>query len=144
MFCEISPELAKEKGIRNGDWATISSARGEIEARVLVTERVRPLKMGRRFVHQIGLPYHWGYTGLVTGDSANELLGFSADPNVTIMESKAISGNIRAGRRDRRKPLALRAEIAPDEKLRDRPIVQDRPIGKHGIRSAQTKQDEQT
>ncbi len=144
MFCEISPELAKEKGIRNGDWATITSARGEIEARVLVTQRVRPLKMGRRVVHQIGLPYHWGNSGLVTGDSTNELLAMSADPNVSIMESKAITGNIRAGRRDRRRPRLMSAEIAPGEKLRDLPAAQERPVGKHGIYSPKTKQDEQT
>ncbi len=144
MFCEISPELAKDKGIRNGDWATITSARGEIEARVLVTERIRPLKMGRRFIHQIGLPYHWGNSGLITGDSTNELLAFGADPNVTIMESKAITGNIRAGRRDRRKPLAPVADFAPEAKLRDLPIARDRPVGEHGIHSPRTKQDEQT
>ncbi len=79
MFCEVSPELAHDIGLKNGGWATISSARGEIEARVLVTERMQPLKMGRRFIHQIGLPYHWGNTGLVKGDSTNELLAFGAD-----------------------------------------------------------------
>lgn len=144
MFCEISPELAKEKGIRNGDWATISSARGEIEARVLVTERLRPLKMGRRTVHQIGLPYHWGNTGLVTGDSTNELLGMTADPNVTIMESKALSGNIRLGRRDTRKVRPMAAEVAPASNLRDLPPAQERPGGEHGIHSPKSKQDEQT
>jgi formate dehydrogenase major subunit len=99
MFCEVSRELAAEKGLENGKWATITTARGEIEARVLVTDRLRPLKVkGGRIVHTIGLPYHWSYVGRVTGDPANELIPFVADPNVSIQESKALTANIRAGR----------------------------------------------
>ncbi len=60
FFCEVSPELAQEKGLENGGWATIVSARTAVEARVLVTERMTPLVIGGRTVHQIGLPYHWG------------------------------------------------------------------------------------
>ncbi len=144
MFCEISPELASEKGLRNGDWAVISSARSEIEARVLVTQRMKPLKMGRRTVHQIGMPYHWGSTGLVTGDSTNELLAFGADGNTTIMESKAITGNIRAGRRDRTRQLPRNIDNNPDELLRDLPSAQLRPVGKHGVHAPQSKQGPQT
>ena len=98
MFCEVSRELAAEKGLRNGGWATIRTARGEIEARVLVTARVRPLRVGGKTVHTIGLPYHWSYVGRVTGDPANELIPFVADPNVSIQESKALTGDIVAGR----------------------------------------------
>jgi formate dehydrogenase major subunit len=101
MFCEVSPELAREKGLGNGGWATITTARAEIEARVLVTERVRPLRMGGRVVHQIGVPYHWGNTGRVTGDAANELISFVGDPNPSIQESKALTANIEPGRRRR-------------------------------------------
>ena len=75
--------------------ATITTARAAIEARVLVTERIRPIRVRKRLVHQIGLPYHWGSKGLVRGDSANELISFVADPNVSIQESKALTGNIR-------------------------------------------------
>jgi formate dehydrogenase major subunit len=98
MFCEVSRELAEEKGLRNGGWATISTARGEIEARVLVTDRVKPLRVRGRWVHTIGLPYHWSYVGRVRGDPANELISFVADPNVSIQESKALTGSIREGR----------------------------------------------
>jgi formate dehydrogenase major subunit len=101
MFCEVSPELAREKGLSNGGWATIRTARAEIEARVLVTGRVRPLRMGGRVVHQIGVPYHWGNTGRVTGDAANELISFVGDPNPSIQESKALTANIEPGRRRR-------------------------------------------
>src|SRR5205807_6914361 len=57
MFCEVSPELAAERGLRHADWAIISTARGAIEARVLVTRRLPPLRVRGKIVHQIGLPY---------------------------------------------------------------------------------------
>ena len=101
MFCEVSPELAAERGLDNGGWATITTERATIECRVLVTHRVRPIRMRTRVIHQIGLPYHWGSKGLVTGDAANELISFVADPNVSIQESKALTADIRAGRRPR-------------------------------------------
>ncbi len=144
MFCEISPELARDRGLRNGEWATISTARGEIEARVLVTQRMTPLKLGRRWTHQIGMPYHWGNRGLVTGDSANELLAFTADVNSTIMESKAMTGDIRAGRRDRQKPIPVQAKNEPDDQLRDLPVARERPMGKHHILAPKAKQGDQT
>lgn len=99
MFCEVSPALAKLRGLEHDGWATIVTERGVIEARVLVTERVRTLRVGGRDVHQVGLPYHWGSHGLVTGDSANELLSVVLDPNVHIQESKAFTCDIRPGRR---------------------------------------------
>ncbi len=101
FFCEVSPELAAERGLEHLGWATIVSARTAIEARVLVTQRMVPLRIDGRIVHQIGLPYHWGVGGsaLVTGDSANDLLGVALDPNVHIQESKAASCDIRPGRR---------------------------------------------
>jgi formate dehydrogenase major subunit len=101
FFCEVSPELAAERGLRHGDWATIVSARAAVEARVMVTERIRPLRVQGRDVHVVGLPYHWGGNGLSTGDSANDLWHLALDPNVHIQESKAITCDIRPGRRPR-------------------------------------------
>ena len=99
-FCEISPELAVELGIRNGDWVTITTARGEVEAKALVTGRIAPFKIGpKQWVHQIGMPIHYGYQGLVTGDAANVLPPLVADPNVSIHEAKAFTCNLRLGRR---------------------------------------------
>ena len=80
FFCEVSPELAAERGLEHLGWATIVTARAAIEARVLVTERMRPLRLGDRVVHQVGLPYHWGGSGLTTGDSANDLVSVTARP----------------------------------------------------------------
>jgi formate dehydrogenase major subunit len=108
MFCEVSPQLAAERGLVNEGWATIVSPRAVIEARVLVTERMRPLTIGGRVVHQVGLPYHWGVgdQALVTGDSANDLIGVTLDPNVQIQESKVGSCDVIAGRRPRGREAA--------------------------------------
>jgi formate dehydrogenase major subunit len=101
MFCEVHPDLAREVGLEHGDWATIYTSRSAIEARVLVTRRMRPVEMNGRRVHQIGLPYHWGKRGLVSGDSANDLSHMALDPNVHIQEVKAFTCGIRPGRRPR-------------------------------------------
>jgi formate dehydrogenase major subunit len=101
FFVEVSPALAALRGLQNGGWATISTLRAEVEARVLVTERVKPLFVGGHEIHQIGLPYHWGANGLVRGDSANDLLAIALDPNVQIGEYKAATCDIRPGRRKR-------------------------------------------
>jgi formate dehydrogenase major subunit len=68
---------------------------------VLVTDRMAPLTVDGRTVHQIGLPYHWGVGrgALSRGDSANDLFGVTLDPNVHIQEDKAASCDVRAGRR---------------------------------------------
>jgi formate dehydrogenase major subunit len=113
MFCEVSPELAAERGLENGGWATIVTARTAIEARVLVTERMRPLGVQGRTLHQVGLPYHWGSRGLVTGESANDLFPIALDPNVHIQETKAASCDIRPGRRPRGAALRELVERYP-------------------------------
>ena len=63
-FCEVSPRLARERGLEHLGWATIVTARTAIEARVLVSDRLRSLRLGDRFVEQVGLPYHWGGNGI--------------------------------------------------------------------------------
>jgi formate dehydrogenase major subunit len=90
LFTEISPELAEEAGLAHGSSAIIRTPRAAIEARVLVTPRMRPLMVGGRRVHQVGLPYHWGYRGQVTGDVVNDLLAINQEPNVRINETKAL------------------------------------------------------
>jgi formate dehydrogenase major subunit len=94
LFCEMSPELAAEIGAANGDRVTIRSPRGAIEARALVTARIRPVRVQGRTLHQVGLPYHFGGRGLVTGDVVNDLVAISQEPNVRIMESKALVCNV--------------------------------------------------
>ena len=91
LFAEISPELARDAGVANGDRVAISTARGSIEARALVTGRMPSLDIDGKRVHQVGLPYHFGYRGLVTGDIVNDLLAISEEPNVRIFESKGLT-----------------------------------------------------
>ncbi|RBY74798.1 formate dehydrogenase [Blastococcus sp. TF02-09] len=102
FFVEVSPELAKLRGLANNEYATLVSARTAVEAKVLVTERMRPIRLrDGTVVHQIGMPYHWSYAGISTGDAANDLLGIVMDPNTHIQESKVSSCDIIAGRRPR-------------------------------------------
>jgi formate dehydrogenase major subunit len=95
LFAEISPELASENGISNGDVIIIATARAEIEARALVTNRMPSLDVQGRRVHQVGMPYHFGGNGLVTGAVVNDLLAISEEPNVRIFESKALTCSVR-------------------------------------------------
>jgi len=97
-FVEVSPELAEEVGIVHTGWVTVSTARGEVEARALVTRRMRPLQVQGQTVHQVGFPWHFGYEGLATGGAANVLLPLVAEPNVSIHEGKVLTCNIRPGR----------------------------------------------
>ncbi len=99
MFVEVSPALAAERGLEHMGWAHIVTARAAIEARVMVTERLTPLRVEGHTIHQIWLPYHWGGEGLVTGDAANDLVGMTLDPNVLIQESKVGTCDIQPGRR---------------------------------------------
>jgi formate dehydrogenase major subunit len=100
FFVEVSPELAELRGLTNGGYATLVSARTAVEARVLVTERIRPIRLADgTLVHQIGMPYHWAYAGISTGDVANDLLGIVLDPNTHIQESKVGTCDIQPGRR---------------------------------------------
>jgi formate dehydrogenase major subunit len=99
LFCELSPELAAERGIEHAGWVTITTPRGIVRARALVTRRIRPLQVNGATVHQVGLPWHWGYRGLATGDIVNDLIAISEDPNSRIMESKALLCTIEPGAR---------------------------------------------
>jgi formate dehydrogenase-N alpha subunit len=94
-FAEIGTDLAREKGIVNGERVIVSSARGEIEVYALVTERFQPFFVGGKTVHQIGIPWHWGYAGLAQGDSANVLTPNVGDANTVIPEYKAFLCDVR-------------------------------------------------
>jgi formate dehydrogenase major subunit len=98
LFCEISIELAREIGAKTGTAVTISTPRGSITARALVTSRMQPVRVQGRIVHQVGLPYHFGGRGLVRGDVVNDLVAISEEPNVRIMEAKALVCRITTAR----------------------------------------------
>jgi formate dehydrogenase major subunit len=99
LFCEMSIELAKELSITPGEWVTLVTPRGAVEAHALVTPRMQALTIGGRPVQQVGLPFHWGYSGLVKGDIGNDLVAISEEPNVRIMEAKSLTCNVLRGRR---------------------------------------------
>jgi len=94
-FAEISPELAAELGVSNGDMVTIETLRGSIDTRALVTERLAPLVINGRRIHQIGLPWHFGFGGIAKGAVANDLAALIEDPNSFIHEAKAFTCNVR-------------------------------------------------
>jgi formate dehydrogenase major subunit len=97
LFCEISPEHASEIGVGNTDWVVISTLRGSIRAKALVTRRIRPYRLKAKTVHHVGLPWHWGYKGLSKGDVANNLSALVGDPNVTIHEGKVFVCQVQKG-----------------------------------------------
>ncbi len=102
LFVEMSHELAKLKGINNGDMVIVESARGKVEAVAMVTHRFRPFRIGGKtveggnVVHQVGLPWHYGWVYPEGGgDSANLLTPSTGDANTRIPETKAFMVNIR-------------------------------------------------
>jgi len=108
-FCELSEELAREKGIKNGDKIVVSSARGQVDAIAIVTMRFKPFKIAGNTVHQVGLPWCFGwattkegikannkpYSNPTFGDSSNLLTPSVGDPNTMIPETKAFMVNVR-------------------------------------------------
>jgi formate dehydrogenase major subunit len=108
MFVELGPELAAERGIVNRGWLTVSTPRGRIEARALVTRRLRPLDVEGRTVHQVGLPFHWAFAGEVVGANANDLTALIAEANVSMHECKAFACQVHAGRLDEPAPVATK------------------------------------
>lgn len=104
MFVELSHELAAERGIIHGDWLTVRSARARIEARAMVTRRIRPLLIEGRIIHQIGIPFHWAFAGEAVGGNANDLTSILADPNVSMHECKAFTCQVSAGRLEGQTP----------------------------------------
>jgi formate dehydrogenase major subunit len=94
-FVEIGTALAQREGIKSGDRVTVSSARGAIEVYALVTERFQPFFIEGKLVDEIGLPWHWGYAGIVPGDIANDLTASVGDANSQIPESKVFLCNIK-------------------------------------------------
>jgi formate dehydrogenase major subunit len=95
LFVEMSEELAEMRGIENGEKVKVLSVRGQVEAVAMVTTRFRPFQMGKVTVHQVGLPWCFGWvTPQKGGDSANLLSPSVGDPNTMIPETKAFMVNV--------------------------------------------------
>lgn len=96
MFCEMSPELATMRGIKNGDKVIMESTRGSLWAKAIVTERIKPFTLQGQTIHQVGVPWHFGWTWPKNGgDSANILTPSVGDPNTGIPETKAFMVNVK-------------------------------------------------
>ena len=96
IFVEMSHELAKMRGIKNGEKVIVESARGKLEATAMVTVRFRPFQVQGTTVHEVGLPWHFGWVHPKDGgESANVLTPSTGDPNTRIPESKAFMVNVR-------------------------------------------------
>jgi formate dehydrogenase major subunit len=101
-FAEISHELAKELKIENGEKVTVLSPRGKVHVTAMVTNRLKPFTIDGKTVHQIGVPWHWGWKGVEElpgskGDITNDLSATVGDPNVYIQETKAFVCNVKKG-----------------------------------------------
>ena len=97
-FAEIGPEMAKELGIQNGDMITVETPRAKIKVQALVTERIKAFTINGKKVYQVGIPWHWGYQGVMKsarGDITNDLVASLGDPTTFIQESKALLCNVR-------------------------------------------------
>ena len=95
LYVEMSHELAKEKGIKNGDGVILESVRGVCEAIAMVTVRIRPFTVMGKTIHLVGMPFAFGWTTPKCGDSTNRLTVAAFDPTTTIPESKAGCVNLR-------------------------------------------------
>jgi formate dehydrogenase major subunit len=90
----MSFELAEEKGIQNGDVVVVESIRGRVEAVAMVTVRMTPFKVQGKIVHEVGMPFCFGWTTPGCGDAVNRLTPSVGDPNTTIPEFKACMVNV--------------------------------------------------
>ena len=94
-YVEISENLAKEKGIKNGERVTVSSARGSVQCVAMVTKRFRPFQVAGKTVHQVGLPFNYGWLFPEDGgDSCNLLTPSVGDANTSCPEYKAFMVNV--------------------------------------------------
>ena len=96
--CGDEPGTGRREEDRARRLVYVSSPRGQIKARAMVTRRMSPLVIHGRLVHQVGLPFHWSFAGECVGGNANDLTSLVADPNVSMHEGKAFGVNLRAGR----------------------------------------------
>jgi len=94
MFVEISESLAKQLGIQSGDHVTVTSIRGAVTAPAMVSARMKPMNVHGQLTEVVGMPWHWGYRGMFTGDSANLLTPHVGDANTNIPEFKAFVCNV--------------------------------------------------
>jgi formate dehydrogenase major subunit len=96
MFVEMSPELAEMRGIKGGEKVIVENMRGQLWAKAIISERIKPFTVMGETVHQVGIPWHYGWVYPKDGgESANLLTPSVGDPNTGIPETKAFMVNVR-------------------------------------------------
>ncbi len=94
-FVEIGEALAKEKGIEQAGWVRVSCKRGAMICKAYVTKRIKPMTVDGKPTHVVGVPLHWGFTGLARkGYGANTLTPSVGDANTQTPEFKAFLVNV--------------------------------------------------
>jgi len=91
---EMPEGLAKKLSVKTGDWVNVSSARGEVLVKALVTPRMQPLKVDGQEVTVVWMPYNWGFKGLSKGSSVNHVTIDATDPGAGTQETKACLVNV--------------------------------------------------
>ena len=90
QFVEIGEELAKEVGVVAGERVRVSSKRGHIIAKAVVTKRIKTLVIDGKRVQTVGLPLHWGFSGVAKpGYLINTLTPGVGDGNSQTPEFKS-------------------------------------------------------
>jgi len=99
MFVELDPALASTLGVQGGDYVVVKTARKPegIRVKANVTDRLQPIRVNGRDVHVVAMPWHWGFKGLSTGPSANELCIDTVDYSSNIPEYKTCLCNVVKG-----------------------------------------------
>ena len=113
-FVEIPPELARQKDIHHLDWVVLSTLRGEVEVKAMITDRLRPFVIEGQTIYQIGMPWVFGWEGFAKGDTANALLAIFGDANTSIHSTKALTCNLRKGRLEQHS-TAVPPDTTPDQ-----------------------------
>ncbi|TWH45865.1 formate dehydrogenase (quinone-dependent) catalytic subunit [Sporomusa sp. KB1] len=94
-FLEMGKAMASKLGVTNGEVVELSSARGVLQVKAMVTDRIQPLVINGQETHTVGMPFGWGYAGLGTGPSVNNLTHAVFDPAAGTPEFKAQLVNVR-------------------------------------------------
>jgi formate dehydrogenase major subunit len=91
---EMPDSLAKKLDVKTGDFVKVSSARGELTVKAVVTPRMKTLRVNGQEVTVVWMPYNWGYQGLSTGPSVNHFTIDAVDPGAGTQETKACLVNV--------------------------------------------------
>jgi len=91
---EIPMSLGEKLDVKSGDWVKVSSARGELTVKAVVTRRMAPLQADGKEVTIVWMPYNWGFQGLSPGPSVNHLTIDAVDPGAGTQETKACLVNV--------------------------------------------------